>query len=775
MINYKSVKKLEFNNIISSYSKLCNTIYGKEYFNKLNFFYDKKYLKFELDLLDEVLEYIRKGNSFPLWGFPDIYIDIDNIKKGLVLDTESAFRIYTFIKNSERLINSIKKVESPLFKIRFEIKYNFLNQIELTQHIFTDSGEISDNASNTLSSIRKKIKKAEKDFLEIVTNIANKYKEYLISDNYILKEDRYLLPVKLSKKNNVNGVTFGFSDSGKTILIEPIEIVEINNLLYQLKAEEEQEIGKILFQVTEIFSKIIDNIVDFTEIIGYLDFLNSKANLSFEKGYSKIEINEENIFKLNQFYHPLLENPVKNNIEYGKDKQFVVITGPNAGGKSVTLKAIGLIQMLFQAGFFVPVSAGSTLPIVEDILIDIGDMQSIEQSLSTFSSHILEIKEIIEKASEKTLILIDELGTATSPVEGESLAVSILDTLLKKGTFGIITSHFDMVKRFAMENKSTLIASMIFDEEKMSPKYILMTDIPGYSYAFEIALRLGLPQNIINDAKKLANLDETSISISKQLSNLVIEYKEKLSKLEKLEKDLFDKENEIKQLKKKYNKTSKEIERELLFATKNNINELKKNIENEIAQMKRQGYSKEKSRSLIENFMKEEEKIINSLTQNEEIKEEIEENQIEIFQIGDTVETGIFGKKGKIINIDKEKAKVKADSFIFEVPISQLVKIVKENKKNISNFSYIPAKRVPQTIDIRGKTVEEAKVELDFYFNEIVNSNYDKIYIIHGKGTGKLSNFVHQYLNSKKKIIDSFNYASLAEGGAGCTIVNLKQ
>lgn len=775
MINNKSKDKLEFNSIISYYQKKCKTIYGKEKFEILEFFYEKEKLQFEFDLIEEVLYYLRAGNSLPLGGFNDIRKDIENLKRGIVLDIESSFNVFNFIKNGDILIDSIRKIGSPSFSKKFQINYDFKEQVKSIKPIFTENGEISDDASPTLYSIRKKIKKTEQEFLELTSNIANKYKDYLVSENYILKEDRYLLPVKLSKKNSVNGIAFGFSDSGKTILIEPLEIIELNNTLYQLRAEEEQEIARILYKINEIYLSILDNISNFIIILSDLDFINAKASLAFEKGYSKVEISGEKIFKLNNFYHPLLENPVKNNIEFGKDKKFVVITGPNAGGKSVTLKAIGLIQMLFQAGFFVPVSSGSSLPLVEDILIDIGDMQSIEQSLSTFSSHILEIKQIIEKASENTLILIDELGTATSPLEGEAFAVSVIDYLISKGAYGIVTSHFDLVKKYAIENPSIIISSMLFDENLMLPKYILMVDLPGYSYAFEIASRLGIPDFIINKAKNLAKIDEENYSIARKLTDLVLKYKEETEKLEKIEADLISKENELEKIRKKYNKSAKEIEKQILTETNLKFQQMKKDVEFEISRLKKDGYSKEKTKEIINIINEKEKEIIEDLQKHKEEAIELARKEIEKFQIGDTVKAGIFGKKGKIININKDKAQIQADSFIFEVPISQLQKLDEKNNKTYSGSTFIPSKNLPSTLDLRGKTIEEAKIELDFYFSEIINLNYEKIYIIHGKGTGKLSNFVHEYLKTKKKIIASYNYASLSEGGAGCTIVNLKK
>ncbi|MFN3412284.1 MAG: endonuclease MutS2, partial [Exilispira sp.] len=692
MISLKSIKKLEFDLIINSYKKYCYTTYGIIKFDNINFYYDKNILEYELNIITEFLENLRKGINLPLSGFSDITEDLQNIKNGLILEKESAYKVFLFLLNSEKLIKAFSSFYAPLFKSKYDINYNFENEISSIKHIFTDSGNISDKASSKLYSIRKEIQKKEKEFLEIISNIANKYKDYLVSENYVLKDNRYLLPVKLSKKNNVNGIAFGFSDSGKTILIEPIEIIEINNIIYQLKAEEELEIARILHYVTQLYISSYKKINDFINLLANIDFVNAKAKIAFENGYNRIEINNNYIFKLNQFYHPLLEKPVKNSIEFGDKKQFVVITGPNAGGKSVTLKAIGLIQLLFQAGFFVPASSGSSLPILKDILIDIGDMQSIEQSLSTFSSHILELKKIIEKASGDTLILIDELGTATSPLEGEALAVSILENLIEKGSFGIITSHFDLVKKFAIENSSTIIASMLFDENLMLPRYILMIDLPGYSYAFEIAERLGIPKYIIDRAKFLSKIDNENSSISKQLSSLVLKYKEELINLNNFQNELLNKEKEINILKQKFNKTAKEIEREILTEVNGKLNELRKDIENQISLLKKEGYSKNRSKELMQNFNRFQEEI-NIYLQNynkeeENTKEEknIEIKEIEIFQIGDIVQTGILGKKGQIIYLDKDKAKVQIDNFILEVPVKNLKKVENNENKKYSNI-----------------------------------------------------------------------------------------
>ncbi len=774
MINNKSISKLEFSSIINRYLNYCKTSYGKEKFQKIEFYFEKKSLEEELNLLEEVVTYVRDGNFFPLSGIPDIRQQIEIIKKGLTLNVESAYNVFVFLRKSNILIDSIKKLKSEIFSKRFVIDYDFTPVVKSITNIFGEDGLISDNATKELFSIRKKLKKAQQDFIDITSSIAGKYREFLVSENYILKDDKFLLPVKINKKNNVNGIVFGLSDSGKTILIEPIEIVEINNVIYQLKAEQELEIGKILFDVTQIYLNHIGKIVNFISVIEELDFINAKASLAFEKGYNKIDVNEEYIFKLNQFYHPLLDNPVKNNLEFGKEKQFVVITGPNTGGKSVTLKAVGLIQLLFQAGFFTPTSAGSTLPIMDDILIDIGDLQSIENSLSTFSSHILELKNIIENASSRTLILIDELGTSTSPVEGEALAISIIQYLIDKKSFGIITSHFDKVKKFALDNEFTIITSMCFDEENMLPKFILVTDVPGYSYAFEIAQRLGIPSFIIERAKNLANEDKDSASVSKEISKLVLKYRNLINELNEKQNYLLKKEEEVELLKKKYQKTAIEIEKQIILQTNDKINDIKKMVEEEIYRLKKEGYSKEYSKKVINEIEKGKEEIIKDLKKYEISEEDKDIKEIDNFKIGDTVDTGIFGKKGKILQIDGDKAKIQVESFIFEVPLTKLIKKEKDKQQEINYSFYVPSKNLSSTIDIRGKTIEEARLDLNAYFSEIINSQYQKIYIIHGKGTGKLSSFVHEYLKEQKKVVKNFHYADLSEGGAGCTIVILK-
>ncbi|HNV44033.1 MAG TPA: hypothetical protein PKH20_04725, partial [Exilispira sp.] len=491
----------------------------------------------------------------------------------------------------------------------------------------------------------------------------------------------------------VNGIIAGYSDSGHTIFIEPIEIVEYNNKFYELKAEEEDEISRILFVICEKYRASLENINWFIEKLGYLDFSYGKALCAFDKKFSRIEISDEKNFRLIQFYHPSLLNPVKNNLEFGGDKNFVIITGPNTGGKSVLLKAVGIIQLLFQAGFFTPTSIGSSLPIMDDILVDIGDLQSIEESLSTFSSHILTINEILSKANNKTLVLIDELGTATSPLEGEALAISILQHLIQKKAYGIITSHFDNLKVFAMQNENTLIGSMGFDEKQLVPRYILMMNIPGSSYAFDIAKKLGLPDDIISNAKNLVSFNKESDTVIKKLSQLYLELKEKMEIIENKEYELSKRESEIKILKEKYDKTERTIRKEFEQEFQEKFKQFRKEIEQEIASLKKEGYQKDSSKNIASMMDKYKESLegnagtfdnsgYNRDVENMEKKNYIDSSRINSsinmqssLKIGDRVDVKLFGKKGVITEIGDKKAKVKIDNFIFEIPIFDLIKI----------------------------------------------------------------------------------------------------
>ncbi|HQM89952.1 MAG TPA: hypothetical protein PLI56_07435, partial [Exilispira sp.] len=589
-MNIRTLEKLDFKNIIDLHKQYINTIYGRERLSNIEFFKDKKQLEEELFLVDEILAFIISGKKLDIYGFPDIRNSIGLLKGGFTLEVPDAFDFFNFLCSADRLIKNINRIDTPIFSSRFRTNFTFTTLVSEVEKIFTSDGQISDKASARLEKTRKEIKNLTLSFDSILNSSVNKYKDSLVSDNYIIKDNRYLLPVKTNRIKSVNGIIAGYSDSGHTIFIEPIEIVEYNNKFYELKAEEEEEISRILFVICEKYRASLENINWFIEKLGYLDFSYGKALCAFDKKFSRIEISDEKNFRLIQFYHPSLLNPVKNNLEFGGDKNFVIITGPNTGGKSVLLKAVGIIQLLFQAGFFTPTSIGSSLPIMDDILVDIGDLQSIEESLSTFSSHILTINEILSKANNKTLVLIDELGTATSPLEGEALAISILQHLIQKKAYGIITSHFDNLKVFAMQNENTLIGSMGFDEKQLVPRYILMMNIPGSSYAFDIAKKLGLPDDIISNAKNLVSFNKESDTVIKKLSQLYLELKEKMEIIENKEYELSKRESEIKILKEKYDKTERTIRKEFEQEFQEKFKQFRKDIEQEIASLKKEGY-----------------------------------------------------------------------------------------------------------------------------------------------------------------------------------------
>ena len=345
-MNIRTLEKLDFKNIIDLHKQYINTIYGRERLSNIEFFQDKKQLEEELLLVDEILAFIFSGKKLDIYGFPDIRNSIGLLKGGFTIEVPDAFDFFNFLCSADRLIKNINRIDTPIFSSRFRTNFSFTTLVNEVEKIFTSDGQISDKASARLEKTRKEIKNLTLSFDSILNSSVNKYKDSLVSDNYIIKDNRYLLPVKTNRIKSVNGIIAGYSDSGHTIFIEPIEIIEYNNKFYELKAEEEDEISRILFMICEKYRASLENINWFVEKLGYLDFSYGKALCAFEKKFSRIEISDEKNFRLIQFYHPSLLNPVKNNLEFGGDKNFVIITGPNTGGKSVLLKAVGIIQLL---------------------------------------------------------------------------------------------------------------------------------------------------------------------------------------------------------------------------------------------------------------------------------------------------------------------------------------------------------------------------------------------------------------------------------------------
>lgn len=774
-MNKHTIDILEFNKIIESISKYCFTDIGKQKVINYNFYFNKKEINEELSKIEEIYQNLKDQKKITFEQVEKIDKIFENLKSSGFINSFQILRLNKILKLYEKFKNFFKlnNENYPYFANIFQFDEDFKNIINKIENSISENGEILDSASHEIRSIRKQIKTLTNKVFEKLNNFtkSNKFKDILADNNYVIKDGKYLLPIKPHKKKEIPGIVQEISATGKTIFLEPFEIIELNNKILLEKAKENEEIYKILKNFSDFFLENIKVIEDFLKVYYELDCYNAKAVFFYINKYSRPILSEIKEIKLNDFYHPFLKNPVKNNLKIEKEKPILIISGPNTGGKTVTLKAIGIIFLLAKAGLFIPASDNSTIPVVREIFVDIGDEQSIDNSLSTFSSHLQNLKIITENADENDLVIIDEIGTGTSPEEGEALSCAIIERLIEKGPISIISSHFTKVKLLSTKFKEIKNGAMQFDLKNLNPLYKLVLDIPGASYAFYISKKLGLDDRLIEKAKNYIsrdrNIDDIVIELQNKLSNLnleIIEYNKKKVELDKLKLEL---EERIKQ----YNKTKNEIKKEFSEKINQEVKDLKKIVERRISILKKGGYDLNKSRELSEIINIKKNKL------EKELKYDIlpEENEKYNFQIGDKVLVKSIKKNGKILEIKKNRIKVSVDNITLVIEPKYLEKLENFEKPENTYSFYAKgiSKKILDSIDIRGKTSIEAKDLLDDFFDSIVFTNFEKIYIIHGKGEGKLQEFVHDYL-SENPFVKSFNFALPEEGGTGCTVVYLK-
>ncbi len=773
-MNTHTIDLLEFNEIKEWISKYIKSYYGKEELKEKGFICNKKQLENELNIIDSLIYLYSLNKHLPLEPLHNINDIHNSINQQGIINVDNLLEIKRILRTYNNLKNFFKankdNLEIILNIYKFENDYSDFNK--RLKNTIGDEGEILDSASNKLFKIRREIARLkEKIFSNLNKFFSNsKYKDVLAGESYILKDGKYLLPVSPSKRKKIDGIIQDTSSTGRTLFMETYETIEINNQIKEQIAYEKEEIYKILQEITKIFLQIVPDIEDFLQFYRKIDLFNAKATLCNEKKYNKPIISD--YYDLKNFYHPFLKNPVKNSVLLNNKNKLLIISGPNTGGKTVTLKTIGMIQLMVQFGLFIPAEENSIVNLVDDIFVDIGDQQSIEKSISTFSSHIINIKNILEKSTEKSLILLDEIGTGTSPTEGEALSCAIIEKIYQFNCYSIVTSHYKKVKLFADNYENIRNASMEFDTDSMKPKYKLLLDVPGASYAFFIANNLGLQKEIIEKAKDLMGdgleEEEYILTLQEKINN----YEKLAEEMENKLKDLSIQKKDFEKQEAKFRskaKTAKDDVKEELFRE---ITDLRKIVERRISNIKKYGYDKEKSKDLIDIINAKKNKLENNY-QCDNLKKE--ETKVD-YKVNDLVYIKSMQKEGKITEIKKGKIKVLSGIFTLEVKPDD-IEIRNQKKKSKDEYNkFVKSKtsnRIPYEIDIRGHIVEEAEHILEDYFDNLVFTNYEKVYIIHGKGEGKLQRFVQDYLKNNP-FVSSFEFARPEEGGTGCTVASLK-
>lgn len=647
--------------------------------------------------------------------------------------------------------------------------------------------EIADDASATLKDIRRNMKATNGKVHEVLNGIVTRQtNQAMLQDTIVtMRNGRYCIPVKSEYKGQFPGMVHDQSSTGSTFFIEPMAVVNLNNELKELAAKEAMEIEKILARLSEQVAQSKDALESNVEVLTKLDFIFAKA--SFAKSYdgTEPELNTNGYTNLKQARHPLLErhSVVPVDIRLGDDYTMLIITGPNTGGKTVSLKTLGLLTLMGQSGLHIPAFQGSTLAVFEDVFADIGDEQSIEQNLSTFSSHMTNVVYILKHASSRCLVLFDELGGGTDPVEGSALAISILNDLHNRDIRCMATTHYSELKTFAMTTPGIENACCEFDVETLSPTYHLLIGIPGKSNAFAIAKKLGMADHVIESAKSqidsstvdmealLADLEKSKRTIEQEQAEIAANKEE----IQKLKDRLASKNEHIEQRKQDILRNAREEAREILEDAKAFADESIRKYNNwEKKPQTANNKDMEKTRGELRDKLKSVNSKLEYKTSNRKSKAKASD-----FHLGDSVHVISLNLDGTVRSLPNQKGELTVQMGILQstVKISD-VEIVKEEKQSKQQktaqyrASVNKAKNIKPEINLLGMTVDEAIMELDKYLDDACLSHLNQVRIVHGKGTGALRKGVHEYLK-RQKYVKSFRLGEFGEGDAGVTIVEL--
>lgn len=778
----KTLEVLEFRKILEKLKTYARSELVKKEISKINPKNDINEIKDELDKTKSMENVIVENGNIDIFGLYDLKEIIGYIRKKGILEPFELLKILDLLRVSNYLKEYGENIEDPYIKDLFDrISTNDFIKDEIERSIISED-EIADNASANLRSIRKKMGKKEEE-------IKNKLSFYISSSKFddslqdkvvSIRDGRYVLPVKTNKKAVLNGIIHDRSQSGNTLFIEPSAIVELNNDLSNLQIEESDEIRRILDRLSRFVEGFDQEILENQKLIQRIDFLQAKVKYFLAHEYTMPKLTDKKIINLKNARHPLLKgNVVPINVKIGDGYNTLIITGPNTGGKTVSLKTVGLISLMAQSGFYIPCDEDSLVNVFDDIFLDIGDTQSIEMSLSTFSASLTNIVKITENITENSLVLLDEVGSGTDPTEGAALAISILEFLKNKNTMTFATTHYSELKYYALEKEGVMNASVEFDLESLSPTYKLIIGTPGKSNAFEISKRLGLNKEILSNAKSILSEDNKNFNTileeldqnKKEMEIKNQEIEDYKKKIKKARNDLLSLSEKIKKEEKSIIKKAEEKANKILEEANESSQEMLK-----IAKKSKNANVSDIDRSLndIRNKYK------SSKIENDEniIKEKRSKNAPQNLKVGDTVIIEGLNEKALVIENPDEKGNIKVQMGILKMDsnIKNVTKVKAKNKTKENTNRIYKAKKamhISPTLDLRGQRYDEALRNFDKYLDDAMLSGLDQAKIIHGKGTGALRNGINDYLKNNK-MIDSFRPGNEKEGGYGVTIVKFK-
>ena len=786
-MNNKILETLEFAKITEKLQKMAITAPAKKMAAKLLPSADFTQVERELGQTLTGANLLRIKGQMPLTDFMDVTPSTKRLRIKANLNAHELGNLLLVLTLANDINNFVADVDEE--ELDLSAIETILAELDVPDTLFNQlkkaldyDGEILDSASTKLAQLRHELKNNDRE----IKNRMDAYtkgnsSKYLSEQIVTIRDERYVIPVKQEYRNKFGGVVHDQSASGQTLFIEPSSVLNLNNQQQNLLAEERREIGRILRNLSDLAREEVDQIDTIFSAIVQLDFIQAKARLAHEMKATEPKLTQDHSLSFIKARHPLIdpEKVVANDIRLGEEFDTILITGPNTGGKTITLKTVGLLQLMAQAGLFIPAAEGSKAAVFRDICADIGDEQSIEQSLSTFSSHINGIIDIMKNVDDQTLVLIDEIGAGTDPEEGASLAISILDFLRKKQAKIIVTTHYPELKLYGYNRQKVTNASMEFDLKTLSPTYRLQIGIPGHSNAFAIARRLGMREDVVKSAESLMSDDNADI-------NQMIE------ELTKQTKAATDARNHL--------VTSLDRSKKLELKLQQALDWYNQRVQKQLE------FAQERANEVVAKSRKKAEKIIEqlenqqgSVKQNELIEAKSEFNQLEkqnenlahnrVLQkekrrhhvnVGDKVKVLSYGQTGTITKkMSEHEYEVQMGIIKVKVSDRDIEKVGVDNEAKKHSTKLVRAtganrrSNARSELDLRGQRYDEAMTNLDRYIDSVLLAGLDVVTIIHGIGTGAIRKGVWQYLKASRHV-KSFNYAPANEGGNGATIVHLK-
>jgi len=788
----KSKHVLEFDKIIEKVAGFAETNMGKEEVYKLDTSSNSEGVKFKQKQTAQALSIIIEKGSPPLGGISDIK---EYVKRGAVggiislrglLNCADTLRAARLLKNYVLLNN-----EDRDYELLEELCENIHTNKDIEERIYSviiSEEEIADDASSELKRIRREIQIKNNSIKNKINSIvsSSSMQKYLQEAIVTMRNDRYVIPVRKEYRSMVKGIIHDQSATGSTLFIEPMAVVEMTNDIANLKIEEKKEIERILLELSMMVGDTSEEMLNNQEILKELDFIFAKGKYAISINGIEPKVNDRGYIRIKKGRHPLIDPELVVPIDavLGDEYTTLIITGPNTGGKTVSLKTLGLFTLMGMAGLHLPAEYGTEISVFSAVYADIGDEQSIEQSLSTFSSHMTNIVKIMKEVDERSFVLFDELGAGTDPTEGAALAIAILDTLHERKILTAATTHYSELKLYALTTEGVINGSVEFDVETLSPTYKLLIGVPGKSNAFEISRKLGLQQETIEKAKQNIETDKIEFEDAlKQIEENRIYIEEKKQEINRLESESRKKHSDFLSKERSSLEKSEKLIDEANYEARKIVENAKKEASEIIKELRKLNLEMDKDKNRRVNELRQ------SLSdKTKELSENIYTDQIEEedtydtespLKTGDTVIVRSLNQKGAIISDvdDSQTVMVQIGLIKTKVKKSDLVKIKSDEevkqKNSTSRMVKLRTSSISPKIDLRGYNLDEALLELDKYLDDAFMSNLNEVQVIHGKGTGVLREGVTQFLKSHKHVKES-RLGTFNEGGDGVTIVKFK-